>query len=143
MHADGTTSGLVEYVASGIATGPYSGSFEERGIVTIQNNELTDFHATFTIFSTELITGSKSLSSLNAPGSSHADCSFIGGVERASVTAFVSYDAQIGAAADSGEAILDFFVVRSGATYIFRSFLEMFYLSTTVVSTPGKITGAV
>jgi hypothetical protein len=61
ITCQGPTTGTLQFTISGMAVGPYPGTFTESGTVQITNGAVTAFSASFTITSgTTTITGTKS-----------------------------------------------------------------------------------
>ena len=135
--------GTMSFIATGVATGPYPGTFTETGTVTVDNGQVTDLQTTFTIYSPtgkKIVSGSKTLVE-----SIYGRCSmYPGGFGQASINAFVRYEADLGGFTDSGEGYIStstFFSDGGETTGAF--FQEEFLLSYGLVQTAtlGKVTG--
>jgi hypothetical protein len=87
-------TGRVIYFVDGLATGPFSGPFEERGDLHMSGGSITDWSVTFTIYDPTgnfaLVTGTKTLA-----GTATGTCStaFNGDTLYATATGALSYDA--------------------------------------------------
>lgn len=161
----------VHYSGTGVAVGPYPGTFEERGTFTLgaivntstQVREVTDFHATFIIDSpVGQVTGTKTLRT--TPSSEPSDFDFpssgqclrneIGPVTQTTEGAVARsfYEARIttstGTFFDSGESTTASTEFRdsnsvTGSEDVTAYLVEFFLVSNGVVPaiTPGHVTG--
>ena len=155
-NADG--SGTITFFASGVAVGPYPGTFTESGTVTfgpptgsdIEGNLIT-IDASFTIVSEvpeAIINGTKTLRVITAPeGRNEASCLDGENVELAGFVTAVSYEATIdtptGTFQDSGSGNVDAQDVEFSGTTLLSEFRESFTVSdgVVVVATEGNVTG--
>jgi hypothetical protein len=124
----------VTYTVSGPAAGPYAGTFEESGSLTIVAGQVTSFEATFTIDAgTSQVVGTKTLRE-----SISAVC--LGVVDNVTVFFNANYEATIttptGTLVDSGRAIVDANISDAGGA------LTEAFDSEGLVHTPGHVTGA-
>jgi hypothetical protein len=124
----------VTYTVSGEAAGPYVGTFEESGSLTIAGGQVTSFDATFTIDAgTSQVAGTKTLRE-----SISASC--LDAADVATVFFNADYEATIttptGTLLDSGRAIVDANISNGGGA------LQEVFDSEGLVHTPGHVTGA-
>jgi len=124
----------VTYTVSGDAVGPYVGTFEESGSLTIVAGQVTSFDASFTIDAgTSQVVGTKTLrDSISAPCVDVAN--------NATVFFNANYEATIttptGTLVDHGLAIVDANISNTGGS------LQEVFESEGLVHTPGHVSGA-
>ena len=124
----------VTYTVSGLASGPYVGTFEESGSLTIVAGQVTSFDATFTIDAgTSQVVGTKTLRA-----SISASCLERRG--RRNVFFNANYEATIttptGTLVDRGRAIVDANISDAGGA------LQEAFDSEGLIHTPGHVSGA-
>jgi len=124
----------VTYTVSGLASGPYVGTFEESGSLTIVAGQVTSFDATFAIDAgTSQVVGTKTLRA-----SISASC--LGVVDDATVFFNANYEATIttpiGTLVDRGRAIVDANISDAGGA------LQEVFDSEGLIHTPGHVSGA-
>lgn len=124
----------VTYTVSGLASGPYVGTFEESGSLTIVAGQVTSFDATFTIDAgTSQVVGTKTLRA-----SISASCLSV--VDDATVFFNANYEATIttpiGTLVDRGRAIVDANISDAGGA------LQEVFDSEGLIHTPGHVSGA-
>lgn len=107
----------ITYDVTGTATGPYPGTFQETGSVTLSAGVAVAYEATFQITSgTTMITGTKTLAASQLGGSGTCDRT-VAGLETANATVIEQYQATVsdpsGSFSDSGRATTNLHVFES------------------------------
>lgn len=109
IECDASGTGTATYTMTGVATGPFPGTFTETGTFSVEDEQVTSFDAQFTIVSgTIVIQGTKALSAGIAGECEEAPEEGVAAV--ASMTANATYEATIpsplGPVSDTGTAPL-------------------------------------
>jgi hypothetical protein len=100
-------NGTINYTVTGDASGPYGGTYSEEGFIQLDDSEVVEFSATFTITPTgggSAITGTKSLGSGEATGiCASPDAA---GDSLAEVEGVFNYTANVNGTSNSGVGVM-------------------------------------